>query len=505
MRASPADVDAEAEPDAGRRPAEGRPTVPFPVVLACLVVVAVNALVATNQLLLPMPATPWEAGIAAQGWRCAHGEPTYGDIDKDAFAGHMYGPLCTWLLGAVYSVVGFGNPASRVPSLVGSIALTIAVGKLCRVRGPLPWLGAIALIWGINYRVSNIFAESRPDALAFALAVVGLGGLCAGYLRGRAGPYLAGLAAVLAGFLFKQTAAVAAPVFLAALLIDGRRPFVRRVVVGALPLLCVVAAIAGMKVFFPAAYEAIVRVPSQYRVDRREFARVAWHTLYLQPLFWVALLDWLLRGRARLPLSFRLRTIAAAIVVTYPTSVMATTKFGGGDNSMLPFQVATSAFVLYRFPALLGLLRRMRPGWRRGAAGSALGALLILTTFPNPGRHAHFFLPDAARARAYREAVGWLASREGPAVSPEDPTILILARGQSCRNIYLERDARPEGGVWREELPGPVRAEIAAARHLISVESFPTISGDVIPGPALEALGFLRAASNPYYSLWTRK
>ena len=246
----------------------------LPLMAVSLVILAVNGLVAIKQLGAPMPVTPWEAGISVEAWRSAHGQPPYGDIDRDAIAGHMYGPLATRLLGAVVSVAGFSTPATRVPSLVASALLTVLLCKIGRVRGGVGWLCGVALVWGMDYRVSNIFAENRPDAIAFLLAVAGLWGLAAGYGAGRVWPYVAGLFAVLAGFLFKQTAAVAAPIFLVALLIDVRRPWPRRLVLGVIPIAAVAALILGIKYSAPEAYRAILWVPAQYRVDRREFAKL---------------------------------------------------------------------------------------------------------------------------------------------------------------------------------------------------------------------------------------
>ena len=128
----------------------------------------------------------------------------------------------------------------------------------------------------------------------------------------------------------------------------------------------------------------------------------------------------------------------------------------------------------------------------------------MLGAFPNPGRNAALLRFPAERARAYREAVGWLRDAPGPATSPEDPTALVLARGRACRNAYLERDARPAGGLWAESPSAPVLADLEAARSVLGVESFATESGDILTPAALGALGFVKSRDNRYYTLWTR-
>lgn len=476
------------------------------IVAASAIVLVLNAVVAINQLTSSAPVTPWEAGITVEGWRRATGQPTY--VNPEAPGGHathMYGPLCSELLGRVFALTGPSNPWSRVPSLLASVGLAALLCWACAIRGRTAWFCGLSLAWGINYRTSNIFAENRPDSIAFLLAVLGVIGLSAGYVRREAVAYLIGVACVLSGFLFKQTAAVTALVFAGAVLIDGRRVWFVRAVVAVLPIAAVCAVVGAMKWTRPEMYQAVISIPSGYGIDRREYVKEAWLTLCAIPLLWVALWDLVLRGDPATAGQFRGRLILIALFVTFPTSLMARIKVGGTDNSMLPFHLAATAFLLCRLGPMLDLVRGLVVPWRHWSSAVLVSGLLILHAFPNPGRHVAYLTPSRARGAAYREAVSWVASRAGRVVSPDDPTILVLAGKGACRNLYLERDARPRLGQWQPGVPAVVLEDIDRADLVLNVRDFRTSGIDFLDDEVLESLGCRRVEANDHYSLWERE
>jgi hypothetical protein len=205
------------------------------------------------------PQSPWESEILTDAWRVNHGLPVY-TMPKDDHATHMYGPLITYAVAAIFRVTGFNITAARWISLVSTILLTVGLAAgFTRRRGSLVFAIALVLLSMQFYRARAYAAESRPDCVSVLFSALAVWMFYFAHTR-RAGWIIGGTAAMLIGFGFKQNAAAVAVVPATAVLFTRPQPLKRHLLLAAVPLAAVAITILAIKVYAPVVYFYIATV-----------------------------------------------------------------------------------------------------------------------------------------------------------------------------------------------------------------------------------------------------
>ncbi len=478
-----------------------------PLIGAALLVLLVNGVNIARSFASPNPHDPWEAAETVEGWRSAHGIPVY-ESAPDGHAAPMYGPLAPWAIGEMFRFAGTNNQAGRLLTLLGAVGTAILLVLIVGGRRAL-WfqLVAFALFMGLNWRTGDYFVVNRPDMLAMLFAAMGVLLLGRGHERQSVSSVLLGTACVVAGFFFMQSAAIFAVVPLVVLGLKWQRPSIEQVLLAALPLAVVLAIIPIMRIADPAMYFGMIIVPRSFGLNHLGTVRAAMDLLLDYPLFVLVAADWLMDDARAYRKDHRVLWVLAALVVAVPFSAMMSVRLGGARQSLLPALLTMTAFVVLRLPRLSAILEDCNAHpMRRLAFGSFLGALLLLGLFPHPSRKHGFINARNPLADSYRRVIARTAELPGTVVSPEDPTIVLYAKGQAVRNLFTEYDAHTVNGEWPKQPPWDALNEMRHADYLIDVRGY---GQDLLVDSMIEPLGFEPvddpAFDDVNYRLWRKR
>jgi hypothetical protein len=241
----------------------------IPAVLATVWMAGLLAYTIAGRLTFPYDLEWMEGGMLVHAWRVLQGEPLY-VVPTSDFVPFIYPPLYHWVVAAVGGVFGFGYPAARAVSVVGTFATAGFAVWAARTEG-VRWglaIAAAGLYLSAFEDTGGFFDLARLDGLFMALTT---GALVAG--RHRAWP-AAGLLLTLA-FATKHNAALfGLPILLWAFREQGRAGALRFAlwsVVPALTFTVLVTALEGDQLFLT----YILGVPSK-------------HGFVAQRFFWLA-------------------------------------------------------------------------------------------------------------------------------------------------------------------------------------------------------------------------
>lgn len=492
------------------------PLVPISIVIFFILIA--NVIFITFRLLLPYPASPWQAGIVTDAWRMLQGEAVYA-VGTD-HATHMYGPLVTVLLAQAFRFTG---PVLYIGGLGSAISGIALVTILARVfgRGDRIACGvAAALLLAANTRTSNYFTETRPDLGSLLFAALALFVLYRGLESPSEKPRLAlvltGVSLLVVAVLFKQTAAVF--MFTPALSMVGGRSgsssFRKRVSAAAMPIVGVLVVLGLMRQFAPGLWHFMVEVPAQYHIPALRAGRMAVELLTSLPLFLLALLHWLFTDALdtwQLP---RVRWLLATLFCAIPASVVAFAKDGGSSNSLIPAFLSVGAFCAWRAPVALALLRdAARPLPLRTIGGVIFGFMLFAHVYPVPGALSKAGLKGGHGVNERALVIAEARSFTGKVVCPDDPTIPLMAKGYAGRTAVFEADAV----YWDPARMQAVVQEISSADYVIVMRHGLLPGGNALVTTNLDwgdkehmlrSSGFIKSAfrtsSTPVYELWRR-
>jgi hypothetical protein len=528
-----------------------------PLWIAALLVVLINGINLDGRVRAANPRNAWEAAEVVEGWRSLRGTPVY-DLSPSGHATHMYGALEPWLQGQLFRWTGPSNQAGRVVTLVCALAAVTIVAVAAQGRRAA-WLFLVgwALIFGTNFRAGDYFAENRPDLTALLFASMAVVLLAVGLERLRTSLVIAGSLCLIVGFFFKQPAVLFAAVPSAALVLRGRVPARKEVMLAVVPLAAAGCVIVGLKCVSPVHYHYMVELPKAYRLNPAKAVRVCWELLLDSPLFLLVVGEWLIvrphwhrpssatghdpsipaakragftsprvgeveprrgpgagydtrPGDVSAPASHedaRLRWLVATLLVVIPISSVMTAKIGGTDNSLLPALLAMAAFCANRLPRLVRSIGSPLLSTRaRVAVGAFLALVVLMSTFPHLSRQRGLFVTRSGQGNAYRKVIGMAAELPGTVVSPEDPTIALFAKQHAGRNVASEYDSHPAGGEWAPSPPARMLDEIRAADYVVDVHAF---GQNLLVDSELEALGFERldglGVDPTYYRVWKNR
>jgi hypothetical protein len=455
----------------------------------------------------PAPRDPWEATEVLEAWRSLRGMPVY-ELSPQGHSTHVYGALVPWLQGEIFRWIGPNNVSGRILTLVSALAaVTLLAVTMRGERSTWYLVIAWAAFLGVNHRSGQYFAENRPDmtSMMFASAGVLLMGL--GLERRRGMSVVLGVACLVIGFFFKQTAFIFGIVPILALALRWRRPSRSEILLATLPVIVSLGVIFALKILSPTVYHFMIDVPRAFALDGRRTARMTWDLLLDSPLFLILLTECLLRDSRSLRDDPRVRWLLAVLVVTIPYSGVTTAKVGGWNNSLLPALLAMMAFCVLRFPRLLkGLSDVATPLPHRMMLGGVLALLLLMTTFPHMSHDNNLLSPQTSVNREYRSTISSIARLPGRVTCPEDPTIPFYAKGYAGQNVFSERDTRLVNGHWPSAVPETVLADCRASDYIVDI---PDYYQDPVQDELLWSLGFEPAPELApdlsYYRIWRKK
>jgi hypothetical protein len=203
------------------------------------------------------------------------------------------------------------------------------------------------------------------------------------------------------------------------------------------------------------------------------------------------------------PISFsdpKLRWLISAGVSAVPGCLLAYSKDGGRENSFLPALM----------PLLVLSTLVIAAAWETTSAALAwpgracmfgwLIALMMMADGIETSREAMSLFPEGNGDEHYPQVVAYVRKLKGRVLCPEDPTIPIVALGQTGRSYWAESDTQYEG-TW-----GPLKNEIMRADYVVIINSPNKIIA--LNGQTLTGLGFTRASWNDsdmgIYELWRK-
>jgi hypothetical protein len=355
---------------------------------------------------------------------------------------------------------------------------------------------AVALTLGLNHRISHFLTLGRPMVTATFLGVLAIALFYIGIRSGRHLYFGFGLLALLAAFLFKQTAAMFAAIPAVALLTNRQLSFRTRFIYAGLPPVVPVAVTGIIHFWFPEVDRYFLWLPRQYNVYPEAAIGFLFGLIATTPLYCFALAEWCLTTSDAKETDDRARWLIAAAIVTVPASCFSLAKVGGWDNSLFPALVALTAFALWRFPRYQSYLGNDSLATeRRFAFSSALGLMMIATVLMpsneflrghNPysilRQHPDLLGPLVKLRRPehplveqeYQPVIEYVRDLPGRVVCPKDPTIPMYANGYLGRQLQSELDAVPKDGGYAKVLPDYTLREIQDARFLVHVRrSYP--------------------------------
>lgn len=462
-----------------------------------MVIVAVATICAAAlQLFGRVPVTPWEPALAMEALRLNTGLPLY----ESAHATHLYGPLLTVLLAAVFQVCGFNLAAARIVMSIFACALVIFLSAIC-CRGKYRACFAFALVFfvGINFRTNLILFSVQPDWTSAFLAVLAL------YLWSKGDRSVLrtcwSLALFAGAMLFKQTAAAFVAIPVVHVVLWQRPVSVRRLAGSFLPALSILLVLGVIHVLWPEMFHATVTIPASIRVYPERAFRIAFYLFATYPIFLVAL--WPI-WRSRQSIGFTERWVLSAFIVLAPVSIWTTCKSGSGYNSLLFAYLAMTALFVIRSAAIFDWLRLLSR-WQSFAASCSISLAILVSLFFQYNR-AVALLAVRHGDDKYDAAVAIARHLDGLVVAPQDPSIAYRAKNHIGRSLFFELDTHAVNGNWPADLPPSLQLELAAANHVVEVKSYvPT----PVFEPALVANEFRPEQIEPLkdsaYTVWSRK
>lgn len=448
---------------------------------------------------------PWEATQVLEGWRSLHGLPVY-ELSPPGHSTHPYGALLAWAQGEIFRWVGPNNQSVRVLSAVSAIvAVTILAAAMTGIRPLWSFLLAWSLIFGMNHRSGEYFADPRPDMSCLMFTAMGMVLSAFGAERRRWLPIVAGSAFLVAGFFFKQTAFVFAAVPLVALALRRRKPRRIEIMQASFPLAVAFGVVLALRIVNPTVYYYMIVVPKAFGLDLVRSARCLWNLLADSPLFLLLAGEWMLLERGSPGKNPKVLWLFATLVVSLPYSALTAGKIGGADNSLLPALLPMAAFCGLRLPAILKRAEQAAtPVPRRLVLGSFVALLMLMTAFPHMTRTANPLPSLPYWEQEYSKAIALVRQLPGRVVCPEDPTIPFYARGYVGYNVYSENDTHLVGGVW-PEIPTPaVMSEMRTADYVLDHCHYREVGEHLFAELGLEPVKDAPLDPN-CYRLWRRK
>jgi hypothetical protein len=476
-----------------------------PVLLAALLIAGITAFTLIRLVFATATRHPWEATQVLEGWRSLHGLPVY-ELSPPGHSTHPYGALLSWAQGEIFRWVGPNNQSVRALSALSAIiAVTLLAVTMRGEKFGWSFLLAWALIFGVNHRSGEYFADPRPDMTALLFATMGMLLLGFGQEKRRWLPVVLGSACLIGGFFFKQTAFIFAGVPLVVLILRWRVPARGELLLAGFPLATAFGVVFALRMLNPTVYYYMIDVPKAFGLDPVRSARCLWDLLLDSPLFLLLLGEWVLVEKGSLSKNPRVLWLMGTLVVAIPYSALTAGKVGGAPNSLLPALLPMAAFCALRLPRIVRHLEQSATSAaRRVTVGGFVALLMLMTAFPHMTRTYNPLPALPYWEKEYPRAIALARDLPGTVVCPEDPTIPFYARGYVGYNVYSENDTHLIGGIWPDTPTPAVLAEMEAADYVLDHCHFLEVGESLF-----RKIGFEPVDAAPVdpkcYRLWRRK
>ena len=479
--------------DRGRQTARPQPwyaivgrylTYPLSVPLALFAVLAIVETVL--RLVNPVPVSPWDAAAIVEADRFALGLPLY----EHWMTGHSswtYGPGMLWIGGFLFRFFG---PSALILKFVsaGCVAVTIALCFIT-VRRSLPifWrIIALLSFIAVDGRVAY-FGVIRPDSIAYALA---FSSLIVFYRRGR-GYVIISSVLLAAAVLTKQTAIMFAIVPPIATLIERQVSLWRRTLLALMPGVASISALILLFLCFPSAWAYLVGEARFYPVLPRELLKNSVLFISGASVFWFAI-GMALARNINYDDESRSRLLWSGVTLGVSTlgCLVAMSKVGGWINSLAPLYFSMLVFSWLAAAPWLAVSKG-----KGFSFVSSLGFLLAATFSLTPiwPSYDPVRLVRSTAVADYRSVIAQTRALPGAVLSPFDPSITLLARGQHDPSVVLTNDTLG----WPRPLPADLLDRAYHSPYI--VQQLGTAASEVLDLPARKYQIVWR---NNNYAIW---
>ena len=448
---------------------------------------AVGLVPLVTQVSRNYPLNPWEAATTVEAARWAAGQPVYESPDS-GHATLIYGWLHTASIAAVQGLFAPSNQLARWVALIATCFLLWGLTRIAAAGMSLAekiWV--LSAFFAVNGLADCYFIAARPDMAAYAL---GFAGLCVSYGARSTGRWLFAALLFCLSLSFKQTGAVFAAIPLFAHL-RGEAP--TKWWWPWLPVFSVLGYLFFLRWLAPHVFFYMFGVFTQFPIAPRVFLFALWKILCQSPLLMV--LAALALVQTRFTVTRLLWWSIVSLGLFALTSSMSYAKAGGSTNSLIPFYLAC-AFTCALVIRELGLFEAEAP--RARLLGLLVCFLWVLQWYPTGPALNRGYLGEDLRQQGYTDTVRAIALLRGRVVCPEDPTLVLFAKSELGKNVYLERDIRP---VW-SEMPPSIARTIEQADYVVDVERW--FGDEYIRPTILTRLGFKLHQQLPSYSIWKK-
>lgn len=472
-----------------------------PLIAAAIVILCINAYVISSLIALPFIRDPWEGGIMAEAWRAASGQPVYENPDT-GHATHLYGALWSYVLAIPIHLFGFSFEWGRWISFACFLALTFFLARLASGRNANGYLAFCwACLFGLSFQIAHYSINVRPDMAAYLAMAAGIW-CCARGLEGRIVAMVTGCLCITVAFFLKQTAAAGALVPLVAVFLAEPRGSWKRLALAALPLATVAAAFVGIRWFAPWVQYYMVGAIGSYSFRKAELIAGLYSLATAVPVFLATVIAGAV-GRCY-PREAADRWLFASLLVFFPVSLLSRAKIGGDVNSYYP-----------ALACMLVLALRMARGIYEKLAGQTTPAITFLVSCAGALLIVQSVLGDVntnlayARYRhgdnQYAKLADLIRNLPGKVVSPDDPSLLLMAGRSPGRCAMFEAEINVKEGRYGAIPPPRVMNEIRSADFVVRTRGTYV---ELISDADLSSAGFVSldvpALRGSAYQIWRR-
>lgn len=467
------------------------------------------------KLALARPSEPWEAAFVLEGWRFAAGLPLY-EPREQGHATLTYGPAEPIVLGWFYSLFSLSNLSPSLSNLApkmleflssaGTVILCLSIVKrflstFCLI------LAALSLV-AIETRV-QFFSEGRPDFSAWLFGCAGLIFLYQDLYGKVSYRYFLGVILLLIAVTFKQTAAMLVIIPPIVIFIEERNSWnLLRLALSLGPILGVFLFFFYLYFFAPTTFFYMVDAPRGYPINWGIFLKRMLELLLWAPCLWygVGVVSASPQNGYNAELWRRTSWAIAALIVAFVLATWTNAKQGASYNTLIPWWFSLIIVFWLLISTKLGGLTSVTTATFEQSIYMLFSAITLTLTLSPQRFHDTYdlfksFSTLQASNLSYREVILHAKDLNGTVYSPEDPTIVLYAKGRVTRSLFAENDS----SWWSALIPSYMYPELQRADYLITVASWPLdYAKAVIQPSALADMGFQLSWSNGLYGIWHR-